>query len=154
VPLPRLGLRLSLPGAIEHVEWFGRGPGEAYRDTHKAARVGRFAASVDELQTPYVRPQENGNRTEVRWATLTDASGAGLRVEGRPHIDLTARRWTSEDLDSATHTPELVARDRVWVNLDLAHEGIGTASCGPGVLPQHRLEAAPATFSVRLSPAT
>jgi beta-galactosidase len=149
-PLPRLGLRLSLPGEIERVEWFGRGPGEAYRDTRAAARVGRFAATVDELQTPYVRPQENGNRTEVRWAALTRADGSGLRVEGRPHIDLTARRWTSEDLDAATHTPDLVARDRVWVNLDHAQNGIGTASCGPGVLPQHRLEAAPVSFSLWL----
>ncbi len=152
VPLPRLGLRLSLPAGLDRVEWFGRGPGEAYRDTRRAARVGRFAASVDELQTPYVRPQEDGNRTEVRWATLTDGTGAGLRVEGRPHFDLTARRWTSEDLDAASHTPDLVPRDRIWVNLDHAHHGIGTASCGPGVLPQHRLEAVPASFAVRLSP--
>ena len=143
---------LAARRASTGVEWFGRGPGEAYRDTRRAARVGRFAASVDELQTPYVRPQENGNRTEVRWATLTDADGAGLRVEGRPHIDVTARRWTSEDLDAATHTPELVARDRIWVNLDHAQQGIGTASCGPGVLPQHDLEAVPTTFALRLSP--
>ena len=141
IPLPRLGLRLALPAGLDRVEWFGRGPGEAYRDTRRAARVGRFAASVDELQTPYVRPQENGSRTEVRWAALTDARGDGLRVEGRPHIDVTARRWTSEDLDAATHTPELVARDRIWLNLDHAQQGIGTASCGPGVLPQHDLEA-------------
>jgi beta-galactosidase len=89
---------------------------------------------------------------EVRWATLIDATGAGLRVEGRPHIDITARRWTSEDLDAATHTPDLVSRDRVWVNLDHVHQGIGTASCGPGVLPQHRLEVVPTSFSVWLSP--
>ena len=108
-PAAAARLRLALPAALDRVEWFGRGPGEAYRDTRRAARVGRFAASVDELQTPYVRPQENGNRTEVRWATLTDAAGAGLRVEGRPHFELTARRWTSEDLDAATHTPDLVA---------------------------------------------
>ena len=88
----------------------------------------------------------------MRWATLTDGDGAGLRVEGRPHIDVTARRWTSEDLDAATHTPELVARDRIWVNLDHAQQGIGTASCGPGVLPQHDLEAVPTTFALRLSP--
>ena len=141
------------PRGLDRLEWFGRGPGEAYRDTHRAARVGRFAASVDELQTPYVRPQENGNRTEVRWATLTDGDSAGLRVEGRPHIDVTARRWTSEDLDAATHTPELASRNRIWVNLDHAQQGIGTASCGPGVLPQHDLEAAPTTFALRLSPA-
>ena len=152
VPLPRLGLRLALPAELDRLEWFGRGPGEAYRDSRRAARVGRFAASVDELQTPYVRPQENGNRTEVRWATLTDSGGSGLRAEGRPHVDVTARRWTSEDLDAAAHTPELVPRDRVWLNLDHAQQGIGTASCGPGVLPQHDLEAVPATFALRLSP--
>ncbi len=152
LPLPRLGLRLALPAGLDRLKWFGRGPGEAYRDTRRAARVGRFARSVDELQTPYVHPQENGNRTEVRWATLTDAAGAGLRVEGRPHIEVTARRWTSEDLAAATHTPELVPRDRVWINLDHAQQGIGTASCGPGVLPQHRLEAVPTTFVLRLSP--
>ena len=83
-PLPRLGLRLALPAALDRVEWFGRGPGEAYADTRRAARVGRFAATVDELQTPYVMPQENGNRADVRWATITDGRGAGLRVEGHP----------------------------------------------------------------------
>ena len=153
VPLPRLGLRLAVPAGLDRLEWFGRGPGEAYRDIRRAARVGRFAASVDELQTPYVRPQENGNRTEVRWATLTDGRGTGLRVEGRPHFDVTARRWTSEDLDAATHTPELVPGDRIWVNLDHAQQGIGTASCGPGVLPQHDLDVVPTTFALRLSPA-
>ena len=152
VPLPRLGVRLALPAGLDRLEWFGRGPGEAYRDTRRAARVGRFAASVDALQTPYVRPQENGSRTEVRWATLTDGRGAGLRVDGRPHLEVTARRWTSEDLDAATHTPELVPRDRIWVNLDHAQHGIGTASCGPGVLPQHTLEAVPTTLAMRLSP--
>jgi beta-galactosidase len=149
-PLPRLGLRLALPGAIGRVEWFGRGPGEAYPDTRRAARVARFGASVDELQTPYVRPQENGNRTEVRWATLTDAGGAGLRVEGEPWFELTARRWTSEDLDAAGHTPDLTPRDRVWVNLDHAEQGVGSASCGPGVLPPYRLAPAPASFAVIL----
>ena len=117
-----------------------RGAGRALR------RLGRRAP--DALR----RPQENGSRTEVRWATLTDGGGAGLRVEGRPHVEVTARRWTSEDLDAATHTPELVPRDRIWLNLDHAQQGIGTASCGPGVLPQHDLEAVPTTFALRLSP--
>jgi beta-galactosidase len=151
VPLPRLGLRLAVPAAFGAVEWFGRGPGEAYADTRRAARVGRFAGSVDSLQTPYVRPQENGNRTEVRWATLTDADRAGLRIDGRPHFELTARRWTTEDLDIAAHQTDLVPRDRIWVNVDLALQGIGSASCGPGVLPRYDLDARPRTFTVVLS---
>ena len=151
-PLPRLGLRLAVPASLGDVEWFGRGPGEAYPDTRQAARIGRFASPVDELQTPYVRPQENGSRTEVRWATLTDGAGAGVRFEGRPVFELTARRWTTEDLDVARHTVDLVPRDAIYVNLDLAQHGIGTASCGPGVLPQYELTARPATFQVAMRP--
>src|SRR3954451_14857060 len=81
-PLPRLGVRLAVPASLEGVEWFGRGPGEAYPDSQLAAGVGRFASSVSDLQTPYLMPQENGSRTEVRWATL----GGALRLEGRPHF--------------------------------------------------------------------
>jgi beta-galactosidase len=152
-PLPRLGLRMAVPAGLRRVEWFGRGPGEAYADTGRAARVGRFAATVEELQTPYLYPQENGNRAGVRWATLTDGDGNGIRVEGEPTFDLTARPWTSEQLDAARHPTDLHPGDRVWVNLDLAQQGIGSASCGPGVLPAYRLDPAPAGFTVRLYPA-
>jgi beta-galactosidase len=149
-PLPRLGVRFAVPAALGQVEWFGRGPGEAYPDTHLAARVGRFARSVDELQTPYVLPQENGSRTEVRWAELT-GEGGGLRLEGRPHFELTARRWTSEALAAAKHPPDLVPDpDWIWVNADLGQQGIGSASCGPGVLPQYRLEPEAAAFGLYL----
>jgi beta-galactosidase len=151
-PLPRLGLRMAVPAGLDNVEWFGRGPSEAYADTGRAARIGRFAASVAALQTPYVYPQENGNRADVRWATITNDQGRGLRVRGEPTIDLTVRPWTSEQLDEARHPIDLVPGDRLWVNLDLAQQGIGSASCGPGVLPAYRLDPAPATFSVLLDP--
>jgi beta-galactosidase len=152
-PLPRLGLRMAVPAGLRRVEWFGRGPGEAYADTGRAARVGRFSATVEELQTPYLYPQENGNRRDVRWATLGDGQGGGLRFEGEPTFDLTVRPWTSEHLDQARHPTDLVPDDRVWVNLDLAQQGIGSASCGPGVLPAYRLDPAPGRFTVRLLPA-
>jgi beta-galactosidase len=99
---------------------------------------------------PYVFPQENGSRADVRWATLTDASGTGLRIEGSPTTHLTVRRWSTEQLDAARHTVELVDEGCLFVHLDAAQQGIGTASCGPGVLPDYRLAAAPGTFSVVL----
>ncbi len=148
--LPRLGLRLALPGDLDRVVWFGGGPGEAYRDSRRAARVGRFTRSVDELQTPYPYPQENGNRIDVRWVELAGPSGT-LRVDGAPWFDLTARRWTPEQLDAARHPTDLVPGDRVVVTVDHAHQGLGTASCGPGTLPQHALAPAPAAFTVFLS---
>jgi beta-galactosidase len=152
VPLPRLGLRLAVPAELGQVEWFGGGPGDAYPDSRRAARVGRFAGTVDALQTPYVFPQENGNRVAARWLTLRDETGRGLRVEGRPTIDFAARRWTSEDLDAARHTTDLAARDRIFLNLDHAQHGLGSESCGPGPLPRYALHAAPTSFGVVLRP--
>jgi len=149
VPLPRLGLRMMLPASVADVEWFGAGPGESYVDSAQAARIGRFRRTVEDLQTPYAFPQENGNRRLVRWAELSGPDG-GIRIEGDPTFELTVRRWTTEDLDAARHTTDLVPRDEVYVNIDLAQNGIGTASCGPGVLPQYELPAAPATWTVRL----
>lgn len=142
LPLPRLGIRLGLVGSADRVRWFGGGPGEAYPDTKSASTVGRWESPVDELQTPYVRPQENGARADVRWAEI-----GGLRVEGEPEFWFTARRWTSEQLDAAEHLTDLKAGDTVWVNLDHGQQGIGSQSCGPGALPQYQLRPAPTEFT-------
>ncbi|MFD8812391.1 glycoside hydrolase family 2 TIM barrel-domain containing protein [Streptomyces sp. NPDC059627] len=141
VPLPRLGVRLGL-AAADRVRWFGGGPGEAYPDTKAASVVGRWQSTVDDMQTPYLRPQENGARADVRWAEI-----GGLRIEGDPEFWFTARRWTTEQLDAAAHRTDLVAGDTVWVDLDHGQHGIGSQSCGPGVLPQYQLHAGPAEFS-------
>lgn len=141
VPLPRLGIRLGLPQA-DQVRWFGGGPGEAYPDTRSASVAGRWQATVDSPQTPYVRPQENGARADVRWVEL-----GGLRIEGGPEFCFTARCWTTEHLDTARHLTDLTPGHTVWVNLDHGQHGICSQSCGPGPLPQHVLRAGPAEFS-------
>ncbi|MET7680700.1 glycoside hydrolase family 2 TIM barrel-domain containing protein [Streptomyces sp. NPDC005423] len=148
VPLPRLGVRLGLPGAADRVRWFGGGPGEAYPDTAAASMLGRWESTVDELQTPYVRPQENGARGDVRWAEV-----GGLRIDGDPEFWFTARRWTTEQLDAARHRTDLVPGDTVWVNLDHGQHGIGSQSCGPAPLPKYFLDAEPAAFSFVFSTA-
>ncbi|WP_105969140.1 glycoside hydrolase family 2 TIM barrel-domain containing protein [Streptomyces geranii] len=147
LPLPRIGLRMALPAWIDAVTWYGLGPEEAYPDSRLAARLARHHRTVDALQTPYVFPQENGSRADVRWARLTGPHG-GLLVTGAPAYHLTARRWTSEDLDTARHTDELRPGTAVHVNLDLAQHGLGSAACGPRVRPEHRLTARQATLAV------
>jgi beta-galactosidase len=142
---------MALPASIADVEWFGAGPGEAYADSRQAARIGRYRLGVDEMQTPYPFPQENGNRRAVRWAQLRGPEG-GMRIDGGPTFELTVRRWTSEDLDVARHSSDLVAGSRVYVNVDVAQNGLGTASCGPGVLPQYVLRASPVSWRVRFVP--
>ncbi|GGR69332.1 beta-galactosidase [Streptomyces humidus] len=146
VPLPRLGVRFGLSEA-DRVTWFGGGPGEAYPDSKAASALGRWQSTVDALQTPYVRPQENGARADVRWAEL-----GGLRIEGDPAFWFTARRWTTEQLDAAAHRTDLVPGETVWVNLDHGQHGLGSQSCGPGPLPPYVLTASPAQFSFVFTP--
>ena len=136
----RFGLELALPWSPDHVAWSGYGPGQRYPDTGQSQRLGRFDVdSVAALHTDYVKPQENGSRSGVVDLELTHG-GTGLRVEGSG-FSFTASPWTSAELDAAAHPTDLPpAGDRARLVLDLAEHGIGTASCGPGVLPQHRLE--------------
>ena len=150
-PLPKVGLRLVLDAALEEVSWFGRGPGEAYRDTHHATRVGRFTAPIGELATPYVRPQENGNRLQARSLTLTGAAGQALTVTGDPPFDFAVRRWSPELLTAARHTPDLIPDGRTHLHLDAAHHGIGSASCGPPLPPGHSLAARTVAWTLRFS---
>ena len=149
--LPRLGLQLALPTAFDQVQWFGRGPGEAYRDTKQAQRFGHWHATVNDLYTPYVFPQENGNRTDVSWVKFADAIGRGICFAGLPNF--TAHRYTTMDLENAKHTYDLVPRDFITVTLDHEHNGIGTGSCGPGPWEQYQLKPAEFRFNVRLRPA-
>ena len=151
VPLPRLGVALSVAGEEGELEWFGLGPGEAYRDSESAVRVGRYRRTLAELQTPYVRPQENGNRRAVRWARLTRADGAGLSIFGDPVVDVTARPWSTAALTAARHSCDLRPDGRIHLHVDAAHHGLGSASCGPPVPAWHTLAAVPASFTVGLA---
>jgi beta-galactosidase len=155
VTLPRRGVAMTLPGTLDQVEWFGEGPGEAYRDTGNDVRVGRFRADVARMQTPYVRPQENGNRRGVRWARFTSASGAagaeraaGLEVLGAPSTNLTARPWSTSALEAARHRNELRPDGLIHLHLDDEQCGIGSSSCGDPLPESEHLLPAPASFAV------
>jgi beta-galactosidase len=151
VPLPRLGVALSVAGEEGELEWFGLGPGEAYRDSESAVRVGRYRRTLAELQTPYVRPQENGNRRAVRWARLRRGDGAGLSIFGDPVVDVTARPWSTAALTEARHSCDLRPDGRIHLHVDAAHQGLGSASCGPPVPAWHTLAAVPASFTIGLA---
>jgi beta-galactosidase len=111
--LPRIGLQLHLENSLQRVEWFGLGPHESYPDSRMSARVGRYVRQLAEMETPYVFPQENDNRSDVRWVALTGPAGAGLRVEGRPLLCFSAHRNTPEEYEAAKHTVELAPRDEI-----------------------------------------
>ncbi|MEV6036721.1 glycoside hydrolase family 2 TIM barrel-domain containing protein [Nonomuraea sp. NPDC052116] len=148
---PRMGARFALPGGYTDVTWFGRGPGESYADSRDAARVGRFALAIDALQTPYVVPQENGNHVETRWLELSGPGLPTLRVDGEPHLDFTARRWTGEALQAAGRPHDLRDSGRVWLNLDHGQQGLGSASCGPALPERYRLPVRRHSWSMTLT---
>jgi beta-galactosidase len=150
----REAAEVELEQPLGHVGELGPGGRPAGRREAWQGRGHRFLVDGPGQQVGVVgRLVEQQGPAGVRWATLTDGDGNGIRVEGEPTFDLTARPWTSEHLDAARHPTDLHPGDRVWVNLDLAQQGIGSASCGPGGLPAYRLDPAPASFTVRLYPA-
>ena len=140
--LPRLGTVLEAVPGLEGVEWFGRGPHEAYPDRRRGAAVGRWTSTVADMSVAYVRPQENGGRADVRWLRLGPLGGAG-RETLLLTLDLPAQASVThvrdEDLARATHDVEVVACREGVVHLDAAHRGLGTASCGPDTLPEYLL---------------
>jgi beta-galactosidase len=125
--LPRLGMQFALPEQFNRVAWYGRGPHENYWDRKTSAPFGRYESTVADWITPYVRPQENANRCDVRWFTLTDAAGAGLRFEASPVAPLSVSAWpySMADLAKAAHDYELPRRDFITVNLDHLQIGVG-----------------------------
>ncbi|MEM3545756.1 MAG: glycoside hydrolase family 2 TIM barrel-domain containing protein [Candidatus Bathyarchaeia archaeon] len=150
--IPRIGLKMTIPGGFEKFTWFGRGPHENYCDRKEGAAVGVYTGTVDEQYVPYIKPQENGNKTDVRWASLTNDSGFGLLIVGMPLIEVSAHHYTIEDFEKAKHTYELKRRDDITLNIDYKQSGLGGGSCGPDTLPQYLVKPEHAHFAVRLRP--
>lgn len=154
--LPRFGLRTRLPSRYHRIEWFGRGPIESYWDRKTAAIVGSWSLDVADWAHPYVRPQETGNRTDVRWLELRDDEGRGLRVEGEPLLEVTAIPYARVDLDpgaakTQSHWGELRPRDTVFLNLDYRQMGVGGIdSWGPTALERYSLPYAPYEYRFTL----
>jgi beta-galactosidase len=151
--LPKLGVTLVLPGSLDTLTWLGRGAHESYVDRKRSADVGLYSGSVAEQYERYVRPQENGNKTDVRWATLTDGKKKGLLVVTDGTYSISAHHNTAIDYDEARHIDKVVPRDEVYLCIDAAHMGLGGASCGPRPMAQYTLNASPARFRYSLRPA-
>lgn len=150
--VPRAGLNLRLSKKLDKVKWFGLGPGESYPDKKAAQRTGVWDVdSVKDLQTPYEVPQENGNRMETRWVSLTDAHGTGVKAATTDGIEGGLFSWvasnhSSETIQNARHPPDLVEEDAILLRLDYKVAGVGTAACGPGVRDDLRVKVEDMSF--------
>jgi beta-galactosidase len=150
--LPRMGVILTMPAGFEQFTWLGRGPEESYVDRKAGVAVGLYSGTVDEQYVPYIMPQENGNKTDVRWTAVTNDAGIGLLAVGGSLMETGVGHFTADDLYAAYHTNELTRRDETYWTLDVMQCGLGGNSCGPMTLPQYLIEPGQFKFSVLLRP--
>ncbi len=122
--MPRFGMELILAPGYERMTWYGRGPAETYID-RAFERVGIYSSTVAGEWVEYSRPQENGNKTDVRWVEFTNDKGVGLRADGMPLLSIEARHASWRDMEEAAYTWQITQRPQVFLNLDLRQMGVG-----------------------------
>jgi len=151
--MPRFGMQMAIPGEFSTMSWFGRGPNESYWDRKTGSAVGLYSGPVTEQFHPYVRPQETGNKTDVRWLALTNKEGVGLLAVGMPLLSASAWPFTMEDLEKARHINELPLRKTITVNLDYKQMGVGgDNSWGARTHPEYTLPPGAYSYRYRLRP--
>lgn len=125
--ITRFGTQMAFSGELEYVKWYGRGPQETYCDRKTGAKIAMHTSTVTDLEHHYMRPQENGNRTDIRFVELTDKDGKGVRFEAQVGVPLQFSAWhyTQNELEKATHIHNLKHKDITTFNFDLAQLGIG-----------------------------
>jgi beta-galactosidase len=159
--IPRVGMTMILNGDFENISWFGRGPHENYWDRKTGAPVGVYEGKVIDQYHPYIRPQENGNKTDVRWISLTNTEGMGFLAAGEPYLSVSVHHFLNEDFDpgpqkAQRHTYHIKRRDLVTLNLDHKQMGVGgDTSWGERARPHPEYTLFPNrtySYSLRLRP--
>ena len=150
VDIPRVGVSMVLSPGLEQLTWFGRGPWDNYCDRKASAIVSRWHSTVSEQYVPYIMPQEHGHKCDVRRLALSDERGSGLEVLGNPTFEFSALHNSDDDIFRARHTVDLTPGQEVFLNIDCAHRGLGTGSCGPDTLERYRLTDREYRFGYRL----
>ena len=123
--LPKIGVSFKMPEEYSALEWYGRGPHESYSDRKHGAKLGIYSGSVKDQYHPYVRPQENGNKTNVRWAALSNQDNSGVIIYGIPDFDFSVHHYTLKNLTEASHTYMVNEAGPVTINIDQLQMGLG-----------------------------
>ena len=146
----KVGLQMQLPKEYGKISWFGRGPQETYPDRKTGVKIGTYAGTVSEQYVPYVVPEEHGNKTEVRWATLTNDEGIGLAVFACPEMNVSASHYSPENLDRARYPFQLREAEYITFNIDHQVTGVG----GTPVSPRMKFRTYPVVYhySIRIKP--
>lgn len=156
--LLRIGNSMVLNKAYSNISWYGRGPWESYWDRKASAYVGLYKQNVKDAYFPYARPQESGNKSDVRWLTMTNTKGKGIKVEGESVLNIGAIPYTVDQLDPEVnkkqyHSGELVEAPTINFNVDLEQMGIGGVdSWGAWPLEKYHLKFKNYSYSYWIKP--
>ncbi|MCB0282530.1 MAG: DUF4981 domain-containing protein [Calditrichaeota bacterium] len=121
----RFGTNMVLPAGFNNFKWYGRGPLESYWDRKAGMKTGLYSGKTQNQFFEYSRPQESGNKTDVRWASLTNYKGVGLMIEGSSLINVTAKNYKNEDLEGAAYLYQVRQTEDVYLNIDYKQVGVG-----------------------------
>ena len=116
---------LTLDPSFEQIEWYGKGPHENYWDREKSAKIGIYRSTVKDQYVPYLKPQECGNKTEVRWATLTNDEGMGLKIIADPVMELNALPYTPFELEAHDYFYKLPDSKHIALRINYKQMGVG-----------------------------
>ncbi len=144
--LARIGLAFTMPYEYKNVTYLGRGNHENYSDRNASGIIGIWNTDAERMFHYYVRPQATGNRTDVRWAEFYNENGMGLRCTSDKAFQFSVIPFEDKNVNEAEHVNELQRTGIVTVHLDAFQSGVGTATCGPGVLPQYMVPLEKVTF--------
>lgn len=158
--MPRYGMRMAIAGSHRNTEYYGRGPFENYVDRNTGARMGLYQSKVENFYVPYIRPQENGYRTDVRNISLTNKEGKGIEIEADDAISFSALPNPMEDFDPGSvkaqrHSIDIVPKDKVWLHIDFMQAGVGgddSWSKNGLANKEYRINPNECTFGFTLSP--
>ena len=150
--MARLGITFEMKDTYENVTYLGRGEHETYTDRNQSGKIGVYKTTPERMFHYYVVPQSTGNRTDVRWMQLTDEGGKGCRIEADSLFQFSTVPFSDVILEKARHINELKRDGKITIHLDAEQAGVGTATCGPGVLPSYLVPLTKQTFDFTIYP--
>lgn len=155
--IPKMGFTTDLPQSYDCMTWFGRGPWESYIDRKEACFEGLYSGKVADQLTDYIRPQETGNKEDVRWMSLTDADGTGLMFVAPGLMATSVTDWRPEEQyqdrrNRVRHPHEVKHADKHIVNIDVFNRALGNASCGPDVMDKYEIKTKFSAFAFMILP--
>ena len=147
---PRIGYEIKLHKTISESTWYGKGPGSSYKDRNTGMQMGIYSANVDEHFVNYAVPQENGNKSEIRWAKFYSTDKNGFLIQGENALNFSFRRYTTSQLNEAAYPHQLKANPFTILNIDFDHGALGNGSCGPIPMEKYFTDICDKSYRLRM----